>query len=228
MILKKWEDLPVFLKTEAVKPYYDSLKQKNIQLIIKRFFDVTASLILIIITFPLFLIIGVFIKLDSKGPIFYKQERVTQYGKNFNIYKFRTMYINSDKESLITISNDARITKAGKFLRKTKIDEIPQLFNVFIGDMTFVGTRPEVQKYIDEYTDEMNATLLLPAGITSLTSINYKDENNLLNNANDIDDIYISIILQEKMKLNLKELKSFSIFSDIKTMINTVFSILFK
>lgn len=227
MILKKWEDLPDFMKIQEVKSYYDSLKSKTIQLIIKRLFDIVASLVLMILFFPIMIIIGLLIKLDSKGPILYKQERVTQYGKIFLIKKLRTMYVNSDEKQLITISDDSRITRIGRILRKTRIDEIPQLLNVFIGEMTFVGTRPEIKKYVDEYSSEMKATLLLPAGITSLASIYYKDENKLIDK-DDVDNSYINIVLKSKMAINLTEILNFSIISDFTTMMKTVISMIFN
>lgn len=226
MILKKWDNIPENIRLDEVKPYYDSLINKQFMLIIKRLFDLLISFIMIILLLPLFLIVSILIKLDSNGPVFYKQERITQYGKIFRIFKFRSMIIDADKGSLITSSNDSRITKIGKLLRKTKLDELPQLFNVFVGDMTFVGTRPEVKKYVDKYTNEMKATLLLPAGITSKASYEYKDENKLILNNDDIDEVYIKKILPNKMKYNLEYLNSFSLLMDIKICINTLKAIL--
>lgn len=227
MLIKDWDELPDFMRNDEVKPYYESLKRKQGQLILKRCFDVVCSLILIILLSPVFLIIAIWIKMDSKGPIFYRQERITQYGRTFRIFKFRTMVINADKiGTLVTTKNDARITRVGEKIRKYRIDEIPQLFNVLTGDMSFVGTRPEVKKYVNAYTKEMYATLLLPAGITSLASIKFKDEDEILCKcvATDkmIDIVYIREILPEKMVNNLHLLYKFSLFDEMKILIDTL------
>ena len=190
--------------------------------------DVLLSLLLLILLSPLFLILAIAIKIDSKGPVFYRQERVTQYGKRFRIFKFRSMVVNADKGSLVTVDNDSRITKVGKFIRKCRLDEICQLIDVFRGTMTFVGTRPEVPKYVSRYTPEMTATLLLPAGVTSLASIYYKDEAELLNSAEDTDKVYVEKILPAKMYYNLKAIEKFGFWRDIKTMFMTVFAVLGK
>ena len=192
----------------------------------KRVFDIVVSLILILILFPVMCIIGIMIKMDSKGPVLYRQIRITIYGRKFRIYKFRTMVNNADKMgSHVTTKNDLRITRVGRMLRKIRLDELPQLFNVFVGDMTFVGTRPEVPKYAEYYTDVMRATWLMPAGVTSRTSIEYKDEERLLKNAEDADDVYVKQILPEKMKYNLQELEHFGFFRDISTMLQTVIAV---
>lgn len=230
MVLKKWDDLPEFMRTEAVKPYYEYLKKKKAQLVLKRIFDIICSLLLIILFSPILLIISIWIKIDSKGPVFYRQERVTQYGRIFKIFKFRTMVNNADKKgTLVTVKNDSRITKVGDKIRKYRIDEIPQLFNILSGDMTFVGTRPEVKKYVDAYTDEMYATLLLRAGVTSMTSIRFRDEdeviNQLRNERKSIDQIYIYEVLPLKMELNLKEMNSFSFVSELKVLKNTLMKV---
>lgn len=230
-ILKKWNNIPEGIKNEKTKKYYDILNSKKINLILKRLFDIIFSLILLIFLSPFFLIIAIAIKLDSKGPIFYKQERVTQYGRIFKIFKFRTMVQNADKiGSLVTIGEDPRITKVGKVIRKCRLDEISQLINVFIGDMSFVGTRPEVKKYVEKYTDEMKATLLMRAGITSRASIEYKNEDEIiakyLNKGEKVDDIYINRILPDKMKLNLEYIEKFSILEDLKIDIKTVSEII--
>lgn len=227
MWLKKWEELPDFMRTKEVHPYYDSLKKKQGQLIFKRIFDIICSLLLIVILSPVLLIISIWIKCDSKGPVFYRQERVTQYGKIFRIFKFRTMVTNADQiGSLVTIDKDPRITKVGEKIRKCRLDEIPQLFNVLKGEMTFVGTRPEVKKYVDAYTNEMYATLLLPAGVTSLASIEFKDEDTLLNkskvNHESVDTVYVKQILPFKMKFNLEYLKDFYIGKDIYLCVKTL------
>ena len=227
MILKKYNDLPENMKNDKVKEYYDILSRKKVNLFLKRFFDSMMSLILLIILSPIFLILAIWIKLDSKGPIFYRQERVTTYGKIFKIFKFRTMVQDADKKgSLITIGEDPRITKIGKKIRKCRLDEIPQLINILKGDMSFVGTRPEVPKYVEKYTDEMKATLLMPAGVTSKASIEYRDEdeiiNKYLNKGENVDDIYTKRVLPEKMKWNLEYIKDFNIFEDIKVCIKTI------
>lgn len=225
MLLKKWDDLPDYMKNNEVKKYYDILSKKKGQLVLKRLFDICLSLILTIILSPVILIISIWIKLDSKGPVFYRQERITQYGKVFRIFKFRTMVIDADKiGSLVTTSNDSRITKVGNKIRKCRLDEIPQLFNILTGDMSFVGTRPEVKKYVDQYTDEMYATLLLPAGVTSMASIKFKDEDEIISKYKNrtIDDVYVNEVLPLKMKYNLEAMTSFYFVKELGVMINTV------
>lgn len=227
MLLKKWDNIPEFMKNDEVKYYYDILKRRKFSLFIKRLFDIFASLILLIILLPIILIFAIWIKLDSKGPIFYRQVRITRYGKEFKIFKFRTMLQNADKiGALVTIGNDPRITRVGNIIRKYRIDEIPQLINVLIGDMTFVGTRPEVKKYVDSYANKMKATLLLPAGITSNASINYRNEDAVIKKYSkknkNIDDIYITKVLPEKMKYNLEDIEKFNIFREFGICINTI------
>lgn len=228
MRLVKWEKLPADMQTEEVREYYDILRKKRFSLFWKRIFDIFVSAIMLIILSPLFLILAIAIKIDSKGPVFYRQERVTQYGKRFRIFKFRSMVQNADKGSQVTVDHDSRVTKVGKFIRKCRLDEICQLIDIFRGTMTFVGTRPEVPKYVDEYTPEMKATLLLPAGVTSLASIYYKDEAELLSGAEDTDKTYVEKILPAKMYYNLKEIKNYGFWRDIKTMFMTVFAVLGK
>lgn len=223
MLLKKWDMLPAFMQTESVREYYDILSHKKISLVVKRLFDIVASFVLLIILSPFMLIIALLIKADSRGPVFFRQERVTQYGRTFRIFKFRTMVDGADRKgSLVTVGNDSRITRMGQLLRKIRLDELPQLINVLTGDMTFVGTRPEVRKYVDAYTDEMNATLLLPAGITSRASIRYKDEDELLDGADDVDKVYTQEVLPGKMAYNLESIKGFSCISELATMFETV------
>ncbi|MBS4889596.1 MAG: sugar transferase [Anaerococcus vaginalis] len=225
-MLKKWDDLPLEMRKDEILSYYKILKKKQVSLFLKRIFDIIMSLILIIILFPLLIILAILIKKDSKGEIIYKSTRITQYNKEFQIYKFRTMVKDADKiGSQVTVGNDNRITKIGKTLRKYRLDEIPQLFNILKGDMSFVGTRPESPYYVKHYTNEMYATLLLKAGVTSETSIEYKDEANLLRDETDTDKIYIEKILPEKMKYNLKSVREFSLAKDIKTMIKTVIAV---
>lgn len=229
MHLRKWDDLPYNMKNEGVRKYYDILYRKRFTLLFKRIFDIVFSILIFIILSPIFIIIAAFIKLDSKGPIMFRQIRVTQYGKLFRIFKFRTM-VNSAEVlgTQVTSKNDIRITRFGRYLRKFRLDEIPQLFNIILGDMSFVGTRPEVVKYVERYTDEMMAALLLPAGVTSIASIKYKDEDLLLTGAGDIDEIYVNKILPEKMKYNLKSIENFSLRCDFKTMISTVKAVIKK
>ena len=228
MMLYKWEQLPENLKTEQVRPYYDALSKRQASLLFKRVFDVVVSAVMLLVLLPVFLILAIAIKLDSPGPVFYRQERVTQYGKRFRIFKFRSMVQNADKGSLVTVSGDSRITRVGKIIRKCRLDELCQLIDVFRGTMTFVGTRPEVVKYVDRYTPEILATLLLPAGVTSLASIYYKDEDKLLDGAEDVDKVYVEKVLPGKMRYNLKAIKTFSFWGDIKLMFMTVFAVLGK
>ncbi|MBR2550540.1 MAG: sugar transferase [Saccharofermentans sp.] len=226
-ILPKWEELPDELKTEAVKPYYDALSRRKAGLFFKRLLDICAALDLIILLGIPMLIIAIMIKCDSKGPVFFRQERVTTYGAKFRIHKFRTMVNNAEKlGTSVTVDNDIRITKVGSKLRDHRLDEFPQLFDVLAGNMSFVGTRPEVVKYVNRYTDEMNATLLMPAGITSIASIEYKDEAELLEKAEDADEVYVKEILPAKMEYNLKSVKEFGFFKDIGVLFKTVAAVL--
>ena len=227
MLLKDLEELPEFMRNEDVKVYYESLSKKKISLFFKRIFDIVMSLIMIIITSPLLILLSIWIKLDSKGPVFYRQARITQYGEIFHIYKFRTMIVNADKlGTLVTTKNDVRITKVGNKIRKCRLDEIPQLFNVLRGEMSFVGTRPEVKRYVDSYTDEMKATLLLPAGITSVASVKFKNEEDVIelvkNKYRNTDELYISEILPKKMSYNLKYLINYRFYKDIYCCLITV------
>lgn len=227
MRMISWEKLPPQMQTEAVKPYYEILQKKQIGLIFKRSFDIVVSLIMLLILSPVFLVLAIAIKLDSKGPVFYRQVRVTQYGKEFRIFKFRTMVDNADKiGSQVTVGGDSRITRVGKVIRECRLDEIGQLLNILGGSMTFVGTRPEVPKYVEKYTPEMWATLLLPAGVTSEASIRYKDEAALLDAAEDVDTTYIQDVLPGKMKYNLLELKKFRLSHDFYIMWDTIVTVL--
>ena len=229
MRLRKWDDLPPELRTEAVRPYYDSLKKKQLSLLLKRIFDIIVSLIMLIIVSPVLLVLAAAIKIDSPGPVFYRQVRVTQYREEFRIYKFRSMVSNADKiGAQVTVSGDSRVTRVGRIIRACRLDELGQLIDVLRGTMTFVGTRPEVPKYVAEYAPEMMATLLLPAGVTSLTSIMYKDESRLLDGAEDVDKVYIESVLPGKMVYNLKGIMDFSFWGDIKLMFMTVFAMLGK
>lgn len=226
----KYKDLPKEFQNDAVKKYYEIVSRKKISLLFKRMFDIIFSILILLILFIPIIIISIAIKLDSNGSVFYRQVRVTQYGKRFRIFKFRTMVTNADKiGTLVTVKSDARITKVGKFLRKYRLDEFPQIFNILIGDMSFVGTRPEVTKYVDKYSDYMYATLLLPAGLTSYSSINYKDEDEIisehLKDNENIDDIYVNYILPDKMKYNIEYIERFSFLYDIKIMFKTFLSV---
>lgn len=225
-LLKPWGQLPREFRTEAVRPYYEALCRKKAQLIIKRIFDLILSCVLIVLLSPVMLILAVAIKLDSPGTVMFRQVRVTQYGKEFRIFKFRTMVQNAQQlGTQVTVKGDNRITRMGHLLRKCRLDELPQLFNILLGEMSFVGTRPEVPKYVSRYTPEMMATLLLPAGVTSQASIQYKDEDRLLENAQDADKTYVEQVLPGKMEYNLKSILEFSIWKDFKTMIDTVVAV---
>ena len=226
----KYKDLPKEFQNNAVKKYYEIVSRKKISLLFKRIFDIIFSILILLILFIPIIIISIAIKFDSNGSVFYRQERVTQYGKKFRIFKFRTMVTNADKiGTLVTVKSDVRITKVGKFLRKYRLDEFPQIFNILIGDMSFVGTRPEVTKYVEKYSDYMYATLLLPAGLTSYSSINYKDEDEIisehLKDNENIDDIYVNYILPDKMKYNIEYIEKFSFLYDIKIMFKTFLSV---
>ena len=227
VMLRDWDKLPKNMQTEAVRSYYDRLKKKKFSLALKRIFDIVVSAILLVLLSPLLMIISILIVTESKGGVFYRQERVTKYGRVFRIFKFRTMVANADKiGTQVTVSNDSRITKIGSKLRNCRLDELPQLFNIFLGDMTFVGTRPESVHYVKHYTPEMMATLLLPAGVTSEASILYKDEAELLDQADDVDKVYIEKILPEKMKYNLESINKFSFIREIGTMVRTVVAVI--
>lgn len=225
-MLKKWERLPQEMQIDEIREYYDVLNKKRGSLILKRLFDIVISSVLLILLSPVIFLLAIAIKLDSKGPVFYRQERYTQYGRKFKIHKFRSMYDGADKKgSLVTVENDSRITRVGNLVRKCRLDEIAQLIDVFKGDMTFVGVRPEVKKYVDEYENEWKATFLLPAGVTNLTCIYFKDEDELLSGVEDVDKEYVKNILPIKMRWNLKGIKEFSFLNDIKLMFMTFFAV---
>lgn len=227
MTLRNWDDLPKFMQCEEVREYYDILAKKKLSLKLKRGFDVVAGVGVLIVTALPMLIISIKIATESPGGVFYRQERITAYGKKFKIHKFRTMVANADQiGSTVTFFGDSRITPTGAFLRKYRLDELPQVFDVLSGNMSFVGTRPEATKYVKKYTKKMRATLLLPAGITSEASIHYRDEAELLDAADDVDKVYVEQILPEKMKYNLESLRQFSFLGDIATMVKTVFAVL--
>lgn len=227
MFDRTWSQLPDFMRVSEVKKYYKHLNGHRTELKIKRTVDVFMAAVLLVILSPIMAAIAVAIKLDSSGPVFFRQERITQYGRKFKIFKFRTMVKDAPKlGSQVTVENDARITRVGAKIRKYRIDELPQLINVLTGDMSFVGTRPEVVKYVKAYSPEMLATLLLPAGITSRASIEYKDEEKLINGAADVDRTYIEQVLPEKMKYNLDSIMNYSLLDDFKIMVATVFAVM--
>ena len=227
MIWKSWQELPDDMRCEAIRPYYDILASKHRDLMLKSVFDRLMAAILLVVLSPIFLLLAVWIKLDSEGPVFFRQERVTQYGKSFRIYKFRTMVQNAEQlGTQVTSKDDMRVTSVGQALRKCRLDELPQLINILEGTMSFVGTRPEVPRYVAAYTDEMKATLLLPAGVTSVASIRYKDEDTLLDAADDVDDCYIHNVLPAKMEWNLRSLKEFSFIGELKVMVETVLAVI--
>ena len=226
---REWEELPKGMQKPEVREYYEILSKKRLSLKVKRVFDVTAAEVLLVMFGPVLAVLAVLIKLDSKGPVFYRQERVTAYGKKFRIHKLRTMVADADRiGAAVTVGGDSRITKVGAFLRRYRLDEVPQLIDVLKGDMSFVGTRPEVAKYVRKYTNEMRATLLLPAGITSEASIRYKGEAELLDGAEDVDRVYVEKVLPGKMEWNLKSIRDFSVVEEIILMFQTVFAVFRK
>lgn len=230
-MLPKWEHLDEYLQCEEVKKYYDILSKKRTSLFFKRLFDIIVSILMIALLSPVLIFIAIWIKLDSEGTVFYRQVRVTKNNKDFRIFKFRTMVSNADKiGNLVTVGDDSRITKVGSKLRKVRLDELPQLFNILKGEMSFVGTRPEVRKYVEQYTNDMKATLLLPAGVTSLASINFKDEDEIISEyvakGSTVDEAYVKYALTEKMRYNLEAIKAFSFLNEISLMFKTVFEVL--
>lgn len=228
-VFKPWDDLPDFMRVPEVRPYYDTLKKRRVSLTFKRILDFELGLILLLVLAIPMLIIAVAIKLDSDGPVLYRQERVTRYGKHFRIHKFRTMVNNAERiGSTVTVRQDNRITRLGSFLRRFRLDELPQLFDILAGDMSFVGTRPEAVKYVEQYQPVYYATLLMPAGITSEASIRYKNEAQLLDAADNVDQVYLETVLPEKMNWNLENIRTFSFFRDAMTMLRTVVAVLGK
>lgn len=229
MMFRKWEELPDFMQVDEVRPYWEILSKKRGQIFLKRVFDLVVAVILLVVFIVPLAVIAVMVKMDSEGPVFYRQERVTVYGKHFRIHKFRTMVFNADKIGAgVTIENDSRITRVGAKLRYLRLDELPQLLDVISGDMSFVGTRPETVEYVERYTPEMLATLLMPAGITSEASIRYKDENKLLNATSNVEDVYVYKVLPAKMMWNLESIKQFGFSKEILTMFRTIVTILGK
>ena len=225
-MLRDWNDLPDYMRNDAVRPYYESLKRKRLSLILKRGFDFAMSLFLLIFLSPVMIGLSIAIVADSKGGVFFRQERITQYGRKFRIHKFRTMVADAENiGSQVTTKNDMRVTKIGFKLRKYRLDELPQLIDILLGNMSFLGTRPETTRFVCRYTPEMYATLLLPAGVTSEASIKYKDEDKLLDVADNVEDVYMNKVLPGKMKYNLESLQNFGFFGEILTMIKTIMAV---
>ena len=214
------------MNNSSVDAYRELLEKRRGSIIVKRIFDFTAALLMLVLLSPAIGIISLFIKIDSPGGVMFLQERVTKNGRIFKIYKFRTMVKNAQSiGTQVTVNRDPRVTRVGHFLRKYRLDELPQLINIIKGDMSFVGTRPEVARYVERYSDEMFATLLLPAGVTSLASIYYKDEEKLLSETKNADETYVNAVLPEKMKYNLEYIRKFNFFYDIKLMFMTFFAV---
>lgn len=229
MLFRSWDQLPDFMRVPEVRPYFDMLSRRRASIILKRIFDFTVSLLMLLIIWPVMLILAVLIRLDSPGPALFLQERVTTYGRRFRIVKFRTMVNDAERKGMsVTVRGDSRVTRVGRFLRKTRLDELPQLINLLKGDMSFVGTRPEVPKYVERYRPAYYATLLLPAGVTSEASIRYKDEEKLLSGADDVDRVYLDEVLPAKMVWNLESIERFRFLREILTMIRTVLAVLGK
>lgn len=227
MSLKNYDSLPEFMKSPEVKEYYDILSARKGQLTLKRIFDLIGGAIGTIVLLPIMGVLAIIIRLESEGPALFKQVRVTQYGREFKILKFRTMVVNAEKlGTQVTAKNDPRVTKVGRFLRKYRLDELPQIINILKGDLSFVGTRPEVPKFVNKYNNEMIATLLLPAGVTSEASIEFKDEEKILDNSSNVDNDYIYKVLPLKMQYNLNYIKSFTALYDFKIMLRTVGAVL--
>lgn len=227
--MKDWNNLPLELQCDEVRKYYNILSAKRGQLVLKRIFDIGMGIGVLAVTAIPMAVIAFLISKDSSGGVFFRQERITQYGRIFRIHKFRTMVVNADQiGASVTVSGDSRVTNIGRVLRRFRLDELPQVFDVLSGDMSFVGTRPEVKKYVDSYTNEMKATLLMPAGITSEASILFKDENQLLDCAENVDQVYLNKVLPEKMKYNLQSLENYSLVNDFKVLKDTFVRVFFK
>ena len=193
----------------------------------KRIFDIVASGFGLLVMSPVFLILAIWIKLDSKGPVFYRQVRVGRKNRDFRIFKFRSMRVGADKMGLITVGgHDPRVTRSGYFIRKYKLDEFPQLINVFIGDMSLVGPRPEVRKYVDLYTSEQMQVIDVRPGVTSLASIRYRNENELLEKVEDSDQYYINVVMQDKLAIDLEYIRNVSFGYDIRLVFQTFWEII--
>ncbi len=218
-----YQELPESMKSNEIKEYWDLLKSKRFSLAWKRIFDIIVSLLILIVLSPFFLLLALAVKLDSKGPVFYRQVRVGQYNRDFKIFKFRTMVQDADRVGPpLTVGDDPRVTRVGHFIRKLRLDEFSQILNVLGGSMSLVGPRPEVRKYVDAYTPEYMATLLIRPGITASSSIAFKDEDKILNSGGDPERIYVEEILPPKMDLNLKYLQNIGLWNDLKVLLQTV------
>ena len=229
MGLIPWDELPEEMRTEEVRPYYDSLAKKRGQLVLKRALDVAGSAALLVVLSPVMLVLAAAIKLDSPGPVFFRQERVGRYGELFRIFKFRTMVADAERRGAqVTSGADPRVTRVGAVVRRYRLDEFPQLFDILRGTMSFVGTRPEVPRYVAAYTPEMMATLLMLPGVTSRASIEFKDENNILTDQLDVEALYVGEVLPQKMALNLRDLRSFSFLGDIRIIFITIIAVFSK
>lgn len=224
-----YRELPRAMQNDAVKEYFDLLQKRKIHLVLKRVLDVAAAALILLVLSPVLLLLAAAVKLDSKGPVFYRQTRVGRYGRDFKIFKFRTMVVNADQIGpALTTGNDPRITRVGRLIRKCRLDEFSQLLNVLSGTMSLVGPRPEVRKYVDAYKPEYLATLLVRPGITATASIAFKDEDELLKADGNPEQTYIERILPPKMALNLEYLRRISVWDDIRIMFRTVFAVLKK
>ena len=223
----RFEELPQSMKYPEVERYLSALQAGKAHLACKRVFDVAVSAVILLVLSPFLLLLALAVKLDSRGPVFYRQTRVGRYNKDFRIFKFRTMVVGADKIGPpLTTGDDPRITRVGKWIRKCRLDEFSQLLNVLCGDMSLVGPRPEVRKYVEAYKPEYMATLLVRPGITATSSIAFRNEDELLGQGGDPEKIYIEKILPGKMALNLEYLRRISVFGDIKIMVQTVFAVL--
>ena len=219
----KLQNMPGAMQNEKVKEYAGLLSHKKCSLFFKRLFDIVVSFLILLILSPIMLVLAIAIKLDSKGPVFYRQIRVGRYNKDFKIFKFRTMVQDADKKGLaITLNEDPRITRVGRLIRKCRLDEVSQLLNVLGGSMSFVGPRPEVRRYVEAYSPEGMATLLVRPGVTAPSSIVFKDEDKILNSGGDPEQIYVEQILPEKTRLNLEYVARLSFWKDIKIMFQTL------
>ncbi len=223
---KGLDALPERMRNAEVERYLEILSHKRGYLVFKRAFDIVISAVMLLVLSPLLLVLALAVKIDSSGPVFYRQQRITKNLRKFRIFKFRSMVERADELGpLVTVGEDKRITRVGAFLRRSRLDELPQLINVLLGDMSFVGTRPEVEKYVDLYSSEMFATLLMPAGITSRASIAFKDEAALLEGSDDPDRVYVEEILPEKMIYNLEYIKKLSAREDLSVLFSTLFAV---
>ncbi len=216
-MIRKFRDLPDYMKNDEVRPYYRIVAGKKVYMFFKRLMDIVLSALALILVSPIILITAIIIKLGSKGPLFYRQTRVTRYGREFKILKFRTMVVDADKiGGSVTVDNDPRVTGIGRLLRRFRLDEFPQLINVLIGDMSLIGTRPEVPAMVAKYDKVMYATLLTRSGMLSSAAIEFKHEADLLKEVEDTETYYIKEILPKKMEYNLSDIEHFSFINEVK------------